>query len=364
MTTPTDTHSDPVPNHHAAPHRRAKVIHLAVVLIGPVLVCLGLATTYLSAFHHPQPNGLKVAVVGTTPETKVLAQTIKDNAGDGLNVITLPDRRAARAQMMDRDLAGAYIPAKSHPELLVATAGSSSTASATQTVFRTVADEQGVPLKVTDVAPPTAKDPNGSGPFFLLIALSVSSYISVLALAPMAGSLSMRWRAAAGLAVSFVISGVGILVAGPGFDVIDGSHATVWSMCLLYSAGVVAIGLGLQTFLRQLTPLVLMGLFVMLNLTSAGGLMGPELQNDFYGSLHSFWNGAAFVEGVRSVLYFDSTGLGSHFLALSLWLGAGVVLTLLAALAEKRREPLSRTDQDALRKSATQELAIGGWEQE
>ncbi|MEU6578646.1 hypothetical protein [Streptomyces sp. NPDC046805] len=328
---------------------------MAVHLIGPVLVCLGLGLTYISAFHHPEPNDLRVAVVGTSPKTKVMAQTIKDKGGDHLDVVTVPTRHAAKARLMDRDIVGALVPSSSHPELLVAKADSNATANATVAVFQTVTDKQHVPLKVTDVAPPAEEDPNGGGLFFLLIALTVSSYISVLTMAPAAGMLGMHVRAALGLGVSLAISGIGILLAGPVFDVVDHSQASVWAVCLLYSAGVVAVGLGLQTFLKQLTPLVLMGLFVMLNLTSAGGLMGPQLQNGFYGALHSFWNGAGFVEGARSILYFDDNGLSSHLLTLWLWLAAGVALMLLAALVERRRKPLPQPVPQSAEVSAVRE---------
>ena len=386
MTTPTAAYPEMATAriHHASPSRRPAILRLAVQLIGPVLVCLGLGLTYLSAFHYPQPNNLQVAIVGTSPKTKVMAQTIKDKGGDHLDVITVPTRQSAEARLKERNLTGAFVPSKSHPELLIARAGSNAAANAAETVFRMVTDKQGVPLKVTDLVPTTKEDPNGSGPFFLLFALSVSSYISVLVLGPAADVLGMRERALLGLGASLAISTVGILLAGPVFDVVDRSQAAIWGMCLPYSTGVVAIGLGLHTFLKQLTPLVLMGLFVMLNLTSAGGLMGPQLQNGFYGALHSFWIGAGFVEGARSILYFDYSGLGSHLLVLFLWLTAGIGLMLLAARAEKRREliadtglktlqvplepvqvtlePVAETDLKVFRSFAAEESAQGGWE--
>lgn len=79
----------------------------------------------------------------------------------------------------------------------------------------------------------------------------------------------------------------------------------------------------------------MMVLFVMLNFTSSGGLFLPHLQNGFFGSLHAFWNGAGFVEGLRSVLYFDSHGLGGHLWTLVAWLAVGAV-ALLAAAAHER----------------------------
>jgi hypothetical protein len=79
-----------------------------------------------------------------------LAQTIKDKAGDNLNVITVPTRQQARAHLMDHDLVGAFVPAPSHPELMIARAGSNAAANAAETIFRMVTEQQGVSLKVTD----------------------------------------------------------------------------------------------------------------------------------------------------------------------------------------------------------------------
>ncbi|RZU46393.1 hypothetical protein EV284_1068 [Streptomyces sp. BK022] len=355
MTTPTAVHPTPARIHHASPSPRFTVVRLVALMIGPVLVCLGLGLSYLGAFHNPQPHDMKVAVVGSSPKTKVLAQTIKDKAGNGLDVTTVPTRQQAREHLLDRDLVGAYVPTPKHPELLVARAGSSSNANAAQSIFRMVTDKQGVPLKVTDVAPPAPQDPNGGGLFFLLITLSVASYCCVLVLAPLEKVLGMRARAIMGLGACLAVSGVGILLAGPVFDVVDHSYGSVWAMSLLYCVGVFAVGLGLQTFLKQLTPLVLMGLFVMLNLTSAGGLMSPEMQNDFFGALHSFWNGAAFVEGAHSILYFDHHDLGSHLLSLWLWLAAGVLLTLLAARTETRRQGVLGPEPEAVEPDARHE---------
>lgn len=108
-------------------------------------------------------------------------------------------------------------------------------------------------------------------------------------------------------------------------------------MAWLYSAGILLIGVGLHTFLKRWTTLGVMVLFVMLNFTSSGGIFRPELQPGFFGALHSFWNGAGFVEGVRGHVYFGGHALGGNLLVLALWFVAGVALTGLAGLAEARR---------------------------
>ncbi|GAB2661012.1 hypothetical protein [Nocardia goodfellowii] len=320
----------------------AQLRHVAAHLLTPLLMCLGMALAYLGAFHQPEPHHLEVAVVGTAPQEMVLAQTLKDKAGDGLEVLTLPDRDAAIDRLRDRNLAGAYVPDARHPELLVAKGSSDTTAMAVEVVFKQVAGRQGVPLTVTDIAPTAPGDPTGQGIFFLLVALSVGSYGSVAAIGAAGAGLSMRVRALIGVATSLAVSVIGLAVAGPVFGVIDHGYAAIWGMSWLYSAGIVLVGIGLHTFLKRWTTLVLMVLFVMLNFTSSGGIYRPELQNGFFGALHSFWNGAGFVEGARSLLYFDGgAGLGGRLGSLVLWLVGGLVLLVVAARYERGNTPAS-----------------------
>ncbi|MFI5781535.1 hypothetical protein [Nocardia sp. NPDC051570] len=318
-----------------APHQ---LRHLAGHLLTPLLMCAGMALAYLGAFHHPEPNHLKVAVVGETAQVKVLAQTMKDTAGDRLEVITLADRDAAVARLRDRDLAGAYVPDARQPELLVAKANSDTTAMAVQAVFGRITTEQNVPLRTTDITTLPAGDPTGQGIFFLLVALSIGSYGSVAAIGAAGAGSSMTIRVLCGLVTSLLVSIIGIVTAGPVFGVVDHDYAQIWAMGWLYSAGILLIGIGAHTFLKRWTTLTMMVLFVMLNFTTSGGIYRPELQNGFFGTLHSFWNGAGFVEGARSLLYFDgAAGFGGRIASLALWFAAGLALVAIAGLTEHRR---------------------------
>ncbi|MFK0109433.1 hypothetical protein [Streptomyces sp. NPDC091217] len=311
--------------------------HVLTHLITPLLMCLGMGLAYMGAFVHPEPNHLPVAVVGAGPKAKVFAQTIKDTAGDKLDVRTVPTRTEAVDLLKARTVTGAYVPSTRTPELLVASAASDMGATAVEKVFTPVAAEEGLPLKVTDVAEPVADDPTGQGLFFLLIAVSIGSYASVAALGAAGGTLPMRIRALLALGVSAVVGSIGALLAGPVFHLAQHDLAGIWGMAWLYSAGILLIGVGLHTFLKRWTTLTMMVLFVMLNFTSSGGLFRPELQNGFFGTLHAFWNGAGFVEGARSLLYFGSDGLSRNVWTLVVWLLAGLAVTAIAAAYERTK---------------------------
>ncbi|MGW6401248.1 hypothetical protein [Streptomyces sp. NPDC055134] len=317
--------------------RNPALRHVLTHLITPLLMCLGMGLAYMGAFVAPEPHHLPVAVVGAGPEAKVFAQTVKDKAGDALDVRTLDSRPAAVEQLQSRDIDGAYVLSTKSPELIVATAGSDMSAITAEKIFTPVATQQGVPLKVTDVTPTVSDDPTGQGLFFLLVALSIGSYASVAVVGAAGSALSMRTRAALVVGVSGVVSLVGAALAGPVFHLAHHGLWGMWAMSWLYSAGILFIGVGLHTFLKRWTTLALMVLFVMLNFTSSGGLYRPELQNGFFGTLHAFWNGAGFVEGSRSLLYFGSHDLARNVWTLAVWLVVGLAVMGLAALTERRR---------------------------
>ncbi|MFG2890366.1 ABC transporter permease [Streptomyces sp. NPDC048248] len=342
-------------------------------------MCIGMGLAYLGAFANPQPHHLPVAVVGSGQSAQLLAQSINDKSGGDLAVRTVADRAAAVEQLKHEDIFGAYVvntdgveegakaggakaggakaggPAagegaagaraavKPAPELIVATAGSDTSASVVQKVFTPIAAEQGAPLKVTDVAPPAEDDPTGQGIFFLLVAISIGSYASVAVIGGAGAVLPLRLRALLAIGTSFVVSIIGTVFAGPVFHLVDHGLSGLWGMAWLYSAGILLIGTGLHTFLKRWTTLGVMTLFVMLNFTSSGGIFRPEMQHGFFAALHSFWNGAGFVEGVRSHVYFAGHGLTGHLVTLVCWLVVGLLVVGVAAAAERRRRTAERT---------------------
>jgi hypothetical protein len=105
----------------------------------------------------------------------------------------------------------------------------------------------------------------------------------------------------------------------------------------VYTSAIVLIGIGLHTFLGRWTTATLVGLFVMLNFTSAGGVFAPALQPGFFAALHSFWIGSGLLEAGRNLMYFPGLGIGRQVATLLLWLVAGLALAGVAAPAEQRR---------------------------
>ncbi|WP_411070804.1 hypothetical protein [Streptomyces sp. cmx-4-25] len=320
----------------AGPNTRGALKHVLGHLLTPLLMCVGMGLAYLGAFHAPEPHDLRVDVVGSGPTTQVLAQSLQDKGAGALDVRTVADRETAVTALREQHSFGAYVPG-AKPELLVASGSSDTSAMAVEKVFTKVAAAQDAPLRVTDVAPTASGDPTGQGVFFLLVALSIGAYASVAVIGGAGAVLPMRIRVLLAAGMSFVVSLIGTLFAGPVFHLVDRGLGGVWAMSWLYAAGILLVGVGLHTFLRRWTTLGVMVLFVMLNFTSSGGIYRPEFQPGFFGALHAFWNGAGFVEGVRAHVYFDGYDLGGNVLVLAFWLLAGAALVTVAGLTEARR---------------------------
>ena len=318
---------------------RTGLRHVVSHLLVPVLLATGMALAYLGAFHQPDPHGVRIDVVGRGPAASVLAQSVQDRLGDRVAVRTVATADDARNALAERQIAGAYVSDPVRPTLMIASAASDTTAVTVERMLSPVALAQGLPLQVEDVAPAADSDPTSQGIFFYLVALSVGAYSAAIAIAVAGGRLAMRIRMLLAVGVAGVISLICTLVAGPLYGALPNSTGQIGLLAWLYTTAIVLIGIGLHTFLGRWTTGSLVGLFVMLNFTSAGGVFAPALQPDFFASLHSFWIGSALVEAGRNLMYFPGLGIGHQVLVLLLWLAAGLGVAGVAALVGQRRGP-------------------------
>lgn len=308
-----------------------------VAVLVPLFLAVGMSLAYLGAFHQPTPHNLPVAVVGTSAEVQVFAQTITDKAPDQLNVRTVPTVAAARSLIESRTITAAYEPTATKATLFVSSAASDTSATVAQKIFLPIAYAQGLPLAVEDVVASGEHDSTGQGLFFLLVGLSVGSYATAAAVAAFASRLGIRWSIITAVVMSAIVSGIAMTVAGPIFHILDGTVWATWALGWLYSAAIILIGVGLHPVLRHWTTAALTMLFVMLNFTSSGGIFAVHLMPPFFAALNGFWNGAAWLDAAQTLLYFPGHTFGFDLLRLGIWALAGLGLTLLTHLLSRRR---------------------------
>ena len=321
----------------------------------PLFLAAGMAITYLGAFHQPQPHDLPIAIVGQGPAAEVFAQTMNDRAPSELDVTTVATAAAAKTDVRDQKLAAAYQAGPSTATIYLSTAASTAQASAAEEIFLPIAYQQHLPVTIEDVRPVTGDDATGQGLFFLMVALSVGAYSSAIAIAAVTARLGVGWRLAVGAAAALVVAGIGVVVAGGIYHVLNGNEWSIWLLGALYVFGIIAIGLGLHPVLGKWTTPALTLLFVMLNFTSSGGIFPHDMQPWFFAGLNTFWNGAAWLDAARALTYFPGQQFGFDGLRLALWAASGVALVGISHLLTVRRRAAA---DDTVPATAAEEEAV------
>lgn len=320
-----------------APFWRALGLHILI----PFFLAAGMGLAYLGAFHEPGPNHLSLGIVGTGTSAEVFAQQLNDADPGALDTRTVADADTARQLITDREVSAAYEPGEDEATLYVSSAASATTAEIARKIFLPIAYEQQLPLNVVDVVPTNEHDPTSQGLFFLLVGMSVGGYSSAVAIAAVSERIGVLWRAAVAAGSSAVIAGIGIIIAGPVYGILENSHWSLWLLSWLYVMTIALLGIALHPVLRKWTTPTLTMLFVMLNFTSCGGIFTSETLPPFFAALGTFWNGAAWLHAAQGMVYFPGQAFGIDILKLGLWLAAGAVLLALTHLWSVRRTRLS-----------------------
>ena len=307
----------------------------------PFFLAAGMGLAYLGAFHEPEPNHLSLGIIGTGTSAEVFAQRLNDAEPGRLDTRVVADADTARQLLAERDISAAYAPGGDEATLYVATAASATTAEVAKKIFQPLAFDQHQPLDIVDVVPTNEHDPTSQGLFFLLVGLSVGAYSSAVAISAVAGRVSLPWRAAVVVASSAVIAGIGVIIAGPIYGIVENGLGSMWLLSWLYVTTIALLGVALHPVLRKWTTPTLTLLFVMLNFTSSGGIFTAETLPPFFAALGTFWNGAAWLHAAQSLVYFPGQPFGVDGLKLALWLAAAGVLLVLTHRWSVRRTRLS-----------------------
>lgn len=321
-------------------------------IVIPLFLAAGMALAYLGAFHAAQPNNIPVGIVGQGPAADVFAQTLNDEAPSALDVSTVATTAKARAEVADGTLSAAYATDATHATIIVSTAASPAEASAAQQLLLPIAYQQHLPVTIDDVRPVPADDMTGQGLFFMMVAMSVGGYSSAIAIAAVAGRLGIGWRIAVSAATAVVVSAITTVVAGPLFHVLAGNEWSIGLLGALYTFGIITIGVGLHPMLGRWTTPVLTLLFVMLNVTTSGGIFPQNMQPPFFAGLSTFWTGAAWLDSARALTYLPGQQFGFDGLRLALWATAGLALIGVSHLLTVRRR---RAADDTIEATAEEE---------
>ena len=311
-----------------------------VLVIGVLFIQLGFLLSYIGAFHHPDPQGIPIAVAAPQQAAKKLDAL----PGHPVETTAVKDEKDARRRITGRDSEGAYLmnPSGKRDTLLVASAAGGPQAQALRKVGEKVAADQGRQLKIVDVTPTGSQDHESLTAFYLIVGWLVGGYLVASLLGVTLGTRPARPGHGAlrltGIALYSVLSGLGgAIIVDPVLHALPGHFAALWWTGALIVFGTAAVTMALQAFFGIVGIGLAVIIFVVLGNPSAGGAFQKHLVPSFWRAIGDWIPTGAGTTAVRNIVYFSGNALATPMVVLAAWAVAGAVLLLLGSL--RRREP-------------------------
>jgi hypothetical protein len=301
---------------------------VSLALFPALVLMLAFAFSYVGAFHEPTPHHVPVAVVGPP----AVAGQLDGLPGDPLDARQVSSRPEALSQIDDREVYGAFETATNR--LFVASAANRATAVALERTFDRVAAAQRRPaVRVTDVKPLPAKDPNGTAAFYAVIAWVFGGYLGATLIGLVGSPRSHSRRRAVGRIGAFagfgVVTGVlSVVMLRASFDVFSG-HVVAMSAigALTIFASGAATG-GIQAAAGPAGTALVILIFVILGNAASGGPFARPLLPGLWRTIGGVLPPGASVDLARSALFFDGARIAGPILVLVGWAALGAVLAL------------------------------------
>ncbi|MER7046226.1 ABC transporter permease [Streptomyces jumonjinensis] len=328
------------PQGFAAEVRDAVSLRAALLLFGVLALQIAFITSYIGAFHKPEPHEIPLAVV--TPSAPLTEETVTRLAalpGDPLDPRATADEAVARERIENREIDGALVvaPRGTTDRLLVASASGASLSQALTEVVAAAERAQGRSLDVVDVVPGSPGDARGLSSFYLVVGWCVGGYLCAAILAISAGARPANGhraliRLGALLLYSIAAGLLGAVIAGPVLDALPGGVPALWGLGALVVFTVGALTLACQGLAGIVGIGLAILLVVVLGNPSAGGAYPYPLLPPFWRAIGPALPPGAGTFAARSISYFRGNGAGGPMLVLAAWAAAGSLITVVCAL--------------------------------
>jgi hypothetical protein len=314
---------------------------VAAMLV-PLFFAIAFAACIIGSYHKPDPDNIKVAVVGPAAKTAKLRATMQNAAGSAFAISPVTSIAQATAAVRDRDVNAAFVPTanpRKPASIIVASANGRIVATAAESLARAVTTAQGAQLAVREVRPLAPGDELGLGVFMFLLVCTICGYLAPTILETIAPALrpARRYAIIAGTAV--LVPTLVYLIGGLGYGTYKGSFGTILAFIGVAALYMFTLGAGTRLLQAVLGPpaiFVSLAILVFLNIASLGATYTPPVMAPLWRFLNHFWIGAQAVNAQRSILYFGGDGVGADLLKLLAW--TAVIAALLALPASRRLE--------------------------
>lgn len=323
-------HTPPEQSEENRPSRR-DIRNMAMVMAALAVFVIAMIASYSGAFAKPTLHHLDVAVAG--PQ-----HLVDGMRGQGtLGVTQVADAAAAHDQVYQRQADAAFVAdAPGHLEIYVAGGGGRSVANAAETVGRAIAAQGGLSADVTDVAPTTAADPQGTVVFYAVIFLSIGASVGATIFGRMMGSVhrasTFGWRTLSLAVYSALLAGGVTLYVDVILGALTGHTWQVFGALFVYAMAVAGAVTGVAAAFGTIASATLTAFLVIIGNAAAAGPVGKPLLTGFYTTFNAIVPQGSGVALLRSVEYFGGNGSMTPLVTLLGWAAAGLVLAVGATL--------------------------------
>ncbi|MER6406291.1 DUF3533 domain-containing protein [Streptomyces viridosporus] len=323
-----------------------------LLVLGVIVLQLLFIASYVGALHHPKLRDAPFGVVAPPAVAERAVTRLERLPGSPLAPRAVADEATARRQITDREIDGALIvnPAGGGDTLLVASGGGTVLATTLESLISRLEEAEGRTVRTVDVAPASRQDFDGLSSFYVVVGWCVGGYLCASILAISAGARPADPRRAAirigAMALVSLVGGLGgAVIVGPVLGALPGSVAALWGLGALVTFAVGVATLALQ----GLFGIVGIGLAILLVVIagnpSAGGAFPLPMLPPFWAAIGPALPPGAGTWTARSIAYFEGNAVLGPLLVLSAWALAGIVVTMLSAVAYRGRhgaEPPAR----------------------
>jgi hypothetical protein len=308
------------------PYRNALVV-IAIAIAMSALF----AISYSLALGRPAPHHIPGGVVGDPRSRPALVNALEAATRGGLDLHRYGSTAAAERTLAEQRIYAALVLTRSRPELLVASGAGTSVARLLEQAAARVPSSAAGPLKVLDLHPLPASDPEGLVSFYVMIAATILGFVTMFQLRANAPGLSLRAWLTCIAALALVGGLVLALVVDPVIGALHGAFLELWATLAAQIAAAALFNSAMLALIGRWAIVPTWGLFIAIGNASSGGAVAPPLLPAFYRFVGRFLPNGATVEAIRNAVYFTHNQHLEPLIVEAIWIICAFGLLMLAA---------------------------------
>ena len=307
-----------------------------MVTVGGVLIAIMVALVIAFALPgiHSAPRDVPIAIVASQPQRAQIEAAL-DKAGEGVwHYHSALNLAAAKDQILDRTVYGAFIVTEGGTKLYYASAASEAVATLLTQTASHLGTAASIPVTAADIRPFTSRDPRGAGLAAGALPIALGGWVAAVGIIMLIGGTWQRLATAGGFAILGGFALIGVLY---GIGTLQGNYFGNSLAAMLAIGATSFLVLGLQRFLKGIGIGIAALILIVLGNPLSGLSSAPELLPHPWGTLGQLLPPGATGTLLRNVSFFDGHAIALPLIILAAWLVVGLSLHGLGTLREGRK---------------------------